>query len=74
MRRVRPERIFLMVVAPLVFGGFILFGVGAATKNHGLSRVGVFVFATGVVLTGLPLLLGLCYFGWKRLSGLWKRD
>jgi hypothetical protein len=74
MRRLHPERIFLAGVAPLVFGGIILLVVGILSKNHGLMRVGIFVFATGAILSGLPLVLTLIYFGWQKLSKLWKRE
>jgi len=74
MRRLHPERIFLAVVAPLVVGGMILSAVGILSKNHGLTRVGIFAFAIGAILSCLPLVLILIYFGWRRLSRLWKRE
>jgi hypothetical protein len=69
MRRVHPERIFLAVVGPLVFGGGILAAVGAITRNHGLLKIGGWIFLIGVSISCLPLALTLAYFGWQKVSG-----
>jgi hypothetical protein len=73
MRRIRPERIFLVVVTPLVFGGGILSAVGLVAKNHRWMRFGFVIFLVGVAIASLPLVATLIYFGWQKLSRLFGR-
>jgi hypothetical protein len=70
MRRVRPERIFLAVITPLILGGFILSAIGAFTKNHLLLKLGFAILLGGAALSSLPLVLSLIYFGWKKCRSL----
>jgi hypothetical protein len=73
MRRLHPERIFLAVVAPLVFGGGILSAVGAVTKNRGLLKIGGWIFLVGAAISCLPLVATLIYFGCQKVSRYFRK-
>ena len=73
MARLRPERIFLAVVAPLVFGGGILSAVGAVTKNRGLLKIGGCILLVGAAISCLTLAGALIYFGWQKVSRLFRK-
>jgi hypothetical protein len=72
--KLHPEKTLISMVGLFLLVGGALAVIGMVSKDHGLLKVGCYVFLFGGCVAFLPLLFALGYFGWQRLMRLVTKD